>query len=291
MRALIVGGSGQLGTALRRSVPEGWTISTPNRSVLDLENADSIDTAVQAVKPDVVMHAAGFTDVEAAERDPALAMRINGGGAALLAAAARRYGARLIAVSTDYVFDGRATTPYAPDAPTNPLNAYGRSKLQGEHDVMERAPGSLVVRTSWLYGPTGRNFVRTMLNRMTAGVAVRVVNDQKGAPTSATTLSHALWRAAACPEVQGIHHVTDSGIASWYDFAMAIGAEAQQAGLLKTMPEIVPITSAEYSSATRRPAYSVLQTSGTAAALSLEPISWRAALRAVVGEMSQRTAA
>jgi dTDP-4-dehydrorhamnose reductase len=290
MRALIIGGTGQLGTALQRSVPSGCTVIAPPRSTLDLEHGASIETGVREAKPDLIILAGGFTDVEAAERQPALAMRINGDGTAHVAEAAARHGARLIAVSSDYVFDGRARTPYKPDAPTNPLSAYGRSKLQGEREALSRTPASVVLRTAWLYGPTGRNFVRTMFSRMATGTPVRVVNDQTGSPTSTASVARVIWRAAERPDVTGVHHLTDSGSASWYDFAVAIGAEATAAGILSAVPDVVAIASTEYSSAAPRPAYSVLDTSITTAALAVQATPWRDALRDVVREISRAAA-
>jgi dTDP-4-dehydrorhamnose reductase len=285
VRALIVGGTGQLGARLTRTAPAGWDVVAPSRAELDLTDSASVRTGISRAEPDVIINAAGFTDVDGAERDPDTAFAVNTLGAVHLAEASARSGARLIVISTDYVFDGQARTPYRPDAPTNPLNAYGRTKAEGERETLTRAPGTLVIRTAWLYGPTGRNFVRTMIARMTAGAPLRVVNDQTGAPTSTATLAAAVWRAAALPGATGIHHVTDAGATSWYDFASAIAADGSAMGLVPSNVAITPVTSAEFGAPARRPAYGVLDTSATAAALDLEFPPWRDALQPVLAEL------
>ena len=288
--ALIVGSTGQLGIALRRATPPRWSVVAPSRTELDLADAASIRRAVADLRPRLIVNAGGYTDVERAEEEPDVAMAVNGVGAATLAELAHAAGARLITISTDYVFDGCARVPYAPDAQPNPLNAYGRSKLEGERATMAHAPDALILRTSWLYGPTGRNFARTMLHRMRGTEAVRVVNDQTGAPTSTATLAAAIWQAADRRDVRGIQHLSDAGAATWYDFACAIADEARQVGLLGRAPVVEPIPSAAFPQRAKRPTYSVLETRDSWNAIGMSPPEWRVALAGVIHEIAQGAA-
>jgi dTDP-4-dehydrorhamnose reductase len=187
-------------------------------------------------------------------------------------------------VSTDFVFDGAQNRAYRPDDPTGPLGVYGASKLAGEAAVLEAAPDALILRTSWVYSPHGGNFLKTMLRLMAERGAVRVVADQIGTPTSATTLADALWRLALAGAA-GVHHFTDAGVASWYDFAQAIGEEGARAGRLRAEPIVTPIATAEYPTAAHRPAFSVLDKTSAWAILGGPGAHWRAALREVVGRL------
>ena len=200
---------------------------------------------------------------------------------ALLADNARRIGARFVHVSTDFVFDGRSGIPYAPDAEPNPLGVYGRTKLEGERLA---GHGALIIRTAWVYAPTGGNFVRTMLRLMAERPEVRVVADQIGTPTYAPGLAAALW-ALAEKGVTGIHHHTDSGAASWYDFAVAIQEEALAIGLLDTAAPVIPIATAEFPTPARRPHFSVLDKRSTIAALGAPAPHWRVNLRHMLNEV------
>jgi dTDP-4-dehydrorhamnose reductase len=183
-------------------------------------------------------------------------------------------------VSTDFVFDGAQGRPYAPDDVPNPLSVYGRTKLAGEEVVRRTFAGAaLVVRTAWVYSAVGQNFALTMLRLMRERDAVDVVSDQIGSPTWAESLARALWAAAARPEVRGTHHWTDAGVASWYDFAVAIQEEALAAGLLARPVPVRPLRTEEYPTPARRPAYSVLATSQTREALGLPAVHWRTNLR------------
>jgi dTDP-4-dehydrorhamnose reductase len=183
------------------------------------------------------------------------------------------------------VFDGAASVPYRPEAATNPLSVYGATKLAGERAVLEGLPGrSVVLRTAWVYAAEGANFVRTMLRVMKANGTVRVVADQVGTPTAARGLAEAIWQLVAKPEITGIHHWTDAGVASWYDFAVAIAEEGELLGLVPPDVTVTPIATAEYPTPARRPSYSVLdKTSLTSRGLT--PLHWRKRLRSVLGEM------
>src|SRR6185437_8186426 len=212
------------------------------------------------------------------------AQRINAEGPRHLAVAARESGARLIHISTDFVFDGAASNPYRPDSPTHPLSVYGQTKRDGERGVLEALPGeSAIVRTAWVYAAIGSNFVRTMLRVMRANGGARVVADQVGTPTAARWLAEALWRIAGNPEIRGIHHWTDAGVASWYDFAVAIAEEGAELGLVARDVTVTPIGTSDYPTPARRPAYSVLDKSSLAR-YGIAPTHWRKRLRAVLKE-------
>jgi len=281
MKALIVGAAGQLGHALAITAPAGVRVIVLERAMLDITDAGSVDAAVAAEKPDLILNAAAYTAVDKAEGDEDAAYAVNATAVGLLADAARAHGARLVHVSTDFVFDGQAGTPYTPDAVTNPLGAYGRTKLAGEHLAGEEA---LIVRTAWVYAPTGGNFVRTMIRLMGERPEVRVVADQIGTPTYAPGLAVALWTMAG-QGVTGVHHYTDAGAASWYDFAVAIQEEALAAGLLSAAVPVIPIATSDFLTPAKRPGYSVLDKASTFAALGGPTPHWRANLRTMVSEI------
>jgi dTDP-4-dehydrorhamnose reductase len=200
-----------------------------------------------------VLNAAAWTDVDGAEADEAGAYAINGEAAGSLAAACARHGARLVHVSTDYVFDGSATTPYREDDPTGPRSAYGRTKLAGEQRVLSEAPDAFVVRTAWLYGAAGRSFVGTMLDRAARAQPVDVVDDQTGSPTWARDLAGGLIALARSTAPAGIHHLTNAGSTTWYGLAKAVYRAAG------ADPELVrPTTTDRFPRPAPRPAYSVL---------------------------------
>jgi len=227
--------------------------------------------------------------VDKAESQPELAFAVNATGPGNLAAAAGEVGARFIHLSTDFVFDGAKSSPYRPDDRPNPLNIYGASKLAGEVAVREKSPGALIVRTSWLYAAHGHNFVKTMLRLLAEREQLQVVADQVGTPTWAGFLARALWAAAARPELRGIYHWSDAGVASWYDFALAIQEEALQLGLLSRAIPIEPITTAAYPTAALRPAYSVLDKSSAWRDLAIGGRHWRVALRIMLRELAGHT--
>lgn len=279
MNVLITGAGGQLGRALLAAAPPGITVRAASHSDLDIADAHAVDAAVLDFKADAVLNAAGFTHVDNAESQHVEAERANSQGPAVLAAACRRAGAWLVQVSTDYVFDGAQSRPYAADARPNPLSVYGRTKLAGELAVSSALPAqSTVVRTSWLYAAQGRNFLTTMLRLMRERPQLTVVSDQLGAPTSVVDLARVLWTFTGRPS-PGLYHWCDSGVASWYDFAVAIAEDAAAAGVLTSTAEILPIASAEYPTAARRPAFSLLDKRDTERLLGVRARHWRRALR------------
>ena len=286
MRVLVTGAGGQVASALERLKPPAAELVALSQTDLDITDRSAVQRAVTELRPDVVINAAAYTAVDKAESEPALAERVNGDAPGYLAEAITGIGGRILHISTDFVFDGRARAPYKPDAPPAPLGTYGLSKLHGERRALEGSDGrALVLRTAWVYAAVGHNFVRTMLRLMGERGSVRVVDDQQGSPTWASSVASALWAAAATPDFHGIHHWTDAGTASWYDFALAIAAEGRELGLLRTPVEVFPITTADYPTPARRPAYSVLDCVSTVAALKIQPAPWRDNLKKMLMEL------
>jgi len=275
MRIVVTGAEGQLGVALLRSLaPHGKVIGV-DLADLDVTHPDCADR-VAALDPDWVVHAAAMTDVDGCERDPAGATAVNAEGTRRVAEGCRRADAGLVYLSTDYVFDGRKRTPYTEEDIPAPLNAYGRSKLEGERGVRRLVSRWLIVRTAWLYGTHGKNFVKTILGKVKAGERLRVVDDQVGSPTYAADVAGGVARLLAQGRT-GLFHVTNSGSCSWYAFTREIlrrtGAE---------VGSVDRITADELNRPARRPAYSVLENAAWKAA-GLPPLRpWPDALAAML---------
>jgi dTDP-4-dehydrorhamnose reductase len=267
--------------------PPGVTLRAVSRAELDLAG-EEVEGRVLAMAPAVIINAAAYTAVDRAESEPELAFRVNAEAPAALARAATRLGARLVQLSTDFVFDGHASTPYAPQYPASPLGAYGASKYEGERRVREACPQAAIVRTAWLYAAHGANFVNTMLRLMREREHLGVVADQVGTPTWARTLAAAVWEVATRTDRNGTLHWTDLGVASWYDFAVAIQEEALARGLLARAVPVRPIRTEDYPTPARRPAYSVLDKTATLAALAAPRLHWREALRGMLDELTQQ---
>jgi dTDP-4-dehydrorhamnose reductase len=282
MKVIVTGANGQLGQALQHTAPDHVDLVPLARADLDIADEEAVLALVEEVGPDLIINAAAYTAVDRAETDIDMAYRVNDAGPAALAAAAAVHGARFIHVSTDFVFNGTSGQPYAPTDPTEPLGIYGASKRAGEEAVQRHHPSSLIVRTAWVYGTTGNNFVRTMLRLMAERDEVRVVADQIGTPTYADGLAKALWSLDAAGG-QGIHHWTDSGAGSWYDFAVAIQEEAVLIGLLSRAVPIIPIATSDYPTPARRPSYSVLDKRSAVALIGAPPPHWRVNLRQMLG--------
>ena len=260
MRVLVAGSGGQLGRALCATVPNGVTLIAPAETDFDIGHAAQVASVVAAAKPDLLINAAAWTAVDKAEAEEAAALLVNAAAVGHLAAAAANAGARFVQISTDYVFDGQACQPYAPETPPAPASAYGRTKLAGEREATRLHPAPLIIRTAWVYAAAGNNFVKTMLRVMAEREEVRVVADQVGTPTHAASLARAIW---ALQHHSGIFHWTDAGITSWYDFAVAIQDEALALGILARAVPIIPIATADYPTPARRPAWSVLDKSSS----------------------------
>lgn len=289
MKVLIAGANGQLGRELQRYAPADVELHAWDRAQLDIGDEKQVTTRVRELRPDIVINAAAYTAVDKAEGDEAGAIRGNVEGPACLARAVADLGAgRMLHVSTDFVFDGAQTLPYRPADAPNPLGVYGRTKLAGERAVLEcLRERATIIRTAWVYAAHGHNFMRTMLRLMNERGVVRVVSDQVGTPTAAPILAQLMWRCAARNDVHGIYHWTDAGVASWYDFAVAIAEEAGALGMLEREVSVMPIATDEYPTPARRPAFSVLDKSQTYTALNIAQVHWRVRLREVLREISQ----
>lgn len=283
MKILVTGSEGQIGRALLASVPgETEVIACPHRD-LEISDERAVRKCIDRHAPDVVINAAAYTAVDRAESEPELARCVNSDGPRHLAHAACDAGSRLIHISTDFVFDGASSVPYPPEAATHPLNVYGATKRAGEEAVLGVLPErSVIVRTAWVHAARGANFVTTMLRLMATRGSVSVVADQVGTPTSAGSIAAAIWRIVALPGLGGICHWTDAGVASWYDFAVAISEEGADLGLLSSGVVVRPISTADYPTKARRPSYSVLDKKSSQDALALQPVHWRVNLRAVL---------
>jgi dTDP-4-dehydrorhamnose reductase len=289
MKVLVTGASGQLGRSLVHTAPSNVTIDACTHAQLDLTNKSQVISYVLESNPSVVINAAAYTAVDRAETDRDQAYKINALAVETLAHACTEIGACLIQVSTDYVFDGQSTTAYQSNSPTNPINIYGASKLAGEAALNQvKNLNSCIVRTSWVYSPWGSNFVLTMLRLFRERGGASVVADQIGAPTSALNLARYIWQCAA-KQTRGIHHYTETGVASWYDFAVAINEEALAIGLLTKPATVKAITTAEYPTPAKRPAFSLLDTRSSIAEVGFEPIHWRVALREVLSVLRNQS--
>jgi dTDP-4-dehydrorhamnose reductase len=285
MRFLLLGGGGQLGQALARTAPTRHELIVKTRPQLDIADAPSISRNVAAIKPDWILNAAAYTAVDLAEDEPAQATAINDTAVGVLAGAAARAGCRLLHVSTDFVFDGASNRAYLPSDAPRPLSVYGASKRAGELKALGAGCEAIVLRSSWVYAAAGRNFVLTLLKLMREREQVRVVSDQIGAPTRALSLAFAVWDLVEMRAAAGIYHWTDLGVASWYDFAVAIQDEALTRGLLPRAASIVPISTAEYPTRARRPPFSVLDTAATRALVPAPAVHWRHNLRMMLDEL------
>ncbi len=273
-RWLITGGAGMVATDLANELQSrGEGVVTLSKSDLDITNHADVRRTVRDLKPDIIANCAAYTKVDDCEMNERVAMAINGSAVEFLAGAANDVEALFVGISTDFVFDGLKSTPYEINDPTNPVSAYGRSKLIGEHAV-QRAKKHLLVRTSWLFGIHGYNFVEAIRNQVRKGTnPLRVVNDQRGRPTYTPHLASAIIRLTHNPQARGIVHYADEGECTWYDFACAIVEE------LGAKVKVVPVTTAEFPRPATRPGYSVLSTERYERLTGVEPESWREGLR------------
>ena len=278
--AVIVGTAGMLGRALASAAAQrGLDVrAVTGPQELDITDREALTARFADWRPQTVINAAGYTDVDGAEQDPETAGRVNHHGAANLAAACRRHGALLVHVSTDYVFDGAARRPYRPGDPANPINVYGRSKLAGEQAIQEAGGSWLIIRSSWMFAPWGGNFVRTVLERARSGEALSVVDDQRSRPTHAPDLAEIILDLVAAGAA-GLYHAANGGECTWFELARAA---LELAGL---DVEVTPCSSDEQARPARRPAYSVLDIAATAAALG-PPRSWRDGLAECVEQLA-----
>ena len=292
MKVLLTGAGGQLGQALIASAPDGLELVATGRSELDLSNPKACREAVQQHQPDWVLNAGAYTAVDKAESEPDLAHAVNAGAPEAFATVLKQEGGRLLQISTDFVFNGTQGFPYKPDQKRVPLGAYGASKAAGESAIealFNGDPRALILRTSWVIGPVGKNFARTMLKLHQERDSLGVVADQVGCPTSTINLAEACWQAiqlGSASELPPVMHWSDAGAASWYDVSVGVGRTSQDLGLVDEPAKVKPITSAYYPPPAQRPSYSLLDCTSTRAALQLPGEHWEEALRTVLTQVT-----
>jgi len=277
MKVLITGASGMLGMDLKsRCERRGWRVEACPRSSLDVTDQIAVESSLSALRPDVVFHCAAYTAVDRAESEPEVARQINIDGTGNVALASASVGARMVYFSTDFVFDGAKGTPYVPDDPTNPLSVYGTSKRAGEVVTLEQAPNSMVVRTGWLFGSGGGNFVLTMLRHAASGADLRVVDDQHGGPTWTVDLAEAVVGLVESGG-EGIFHAANSGVATWHDLA----SEALRSSGYEAPGRV---SAADWAAPACRPTFSALNLASTETRLKRSMPHWRDALRKFLKE-------
>ena len=286
MKCLVTGAGGQLATELIRHAPASSDVHALDIETLDITSAENVMKHVEAIRPEVVFNAAAWTDVDGAESMESEARAVNRSGPGNLAEACRACGSRMVHVSTYFVFNGQSSTPYKVSDQTGPLGVYGRTKLEGEEEVMRVLGGdAIIVRTAWLYSPHGKNFLKTMLNLMSYRTSLSVVSDQRGTPTSAGSLARTLWDLVDT-DASGVHHWTDGGEATWHEFAMHIHDSGRAMGLLEQDVSIEPIATKDWPTPAERPSYSVLDISESTARIGRDPLHWRDEVDCVIKELA-----
>jgi dTDP-4-dehydrorhamnose reductase len=290
---VVTGATGQLGQTLSRLWAESplphYQLEALDRSELDISQTDTAVGVLSALKPTVIVNVAAYTQVDKAETDSKAAHLVNAQAVGKIATWSAENDAKLIHVSTDFVFDGSSKTPYRPDHQTNPLGVYGASKLAGEIEIQNAArQGSAIIRTSWLYSEYGNNFVKTMLRLMGDRDQLSVVNDQIGSPTSTQGLAALIFAMILKDSYQGIYHWTDGASISWYEFAQEIQNQAIQEGLLSKAIPISPISTSEYPTPAQRPAYSVLDRNRAMADFECPALDWKAQLNLVIKKLARK---
>lgn len=288
MKVLVTGKGGQLAWELIQNQPSDCECISLGREDLDITDEELVNQTIALHQPDVVINAAAYTAVDKAESDVETAYAVNETGAKHLANACKKRNIRLLHVSTDFVFDGTKTTPYQTDEKPNPINVYGASKLAGDNAVMDILPSSVIVRTAWVYSSNGNNFVKSMLRLMAEKPQLGIVYDQVGTPTWAAGLAKWCWAVIQKPDVSGLYHWTDAGVASWYDFAVAIQELAIEKGMLNSAIPISAIPASQYPTPAKRPSFSVIDKATAEAASGVQTIHWRKQLSNMLDELKSR---
>ncbi len=286
MKVLVTGKGGQLAWELERLTPENFDVTYLGRKELDITNEYLVKEFIENFKPDLVINTAAYTAVDNAEENAEAAFSVNELGVKHLAQACKLINSRILHVSTDFIFDGTSTCPYKTDAIPNPLNIYGTSKLAGEKVLSTILPeSSVIVRTAWVYSSHGNNFVKSMLQLMREKPQLGIIYEQVGTPTWAKGLAQWLWLIASKPDVTGTYHWTDAGIASWYDFAIAIQELGLEKYLLKELIPVLPIPSSAYPTPALRPAFSVIDKASAEEISGLRTVHWRKQLSIMMDEL------
>jgi dTDP-4-dehydrorhamnose reductase len=285
MRILVTGSTGQLGFEVLGAFSQsGHEIIAPVRRELDFLSPKQVADRVRHIQPDWVINCAAYTQVDRAESEMEPAFVINRDSASQLAEAVAGYGGQLLHVSTDFIFDGTQSRPYREEDEAQPLGVYGRSKWEGEEAIRAALPGALILRTAWVYGVHGHNFVKTILRVATEGKPLRVVNDQIGSPTWARDIAGAI-RALVQNRASGTYHYTNAGSTSWHGFATSILAGATEAGFILKTNTVEAIPTSGYPTPARRPAYSVLDTGKIQSLLTAPIPHWRDSLDRMLKEL------
>lgn len=292
MRVLITGARGQVGHELMRYAPAGFEVVGLGSAELDIANADQVAEVVARIQPQLIINAAAYTAVDKAESDAARAFAVNRDGVAHLACAAERLAIPLLHISTDYVFAGDAAEPYRESDPTGPTGVYGVSKLAGEQALAEHCSRYLVLRTSWVFGVHGNNFVKTMLRLARERDELSVVADQHGGPTSARSIAAVLWQLVRLYVQQGelawgVYHFSGLPSCSWHGFAEAIFQQAHEQGLIARVPNVHRIRTEDYPTLARRPQWSVLDCSRLSSLFGIAIPDWQLELADLLGELKQ----
>jgi dTDP-4-dehydrorhamnose reductase len=285
-RVVLLGGNGQVGRQVQTLTPVGWSaLEAPSSAALDLRQRGRLLDFLREQRPSIVINCAAYTDVDRAERERDDAMAVNADAPQVLGEAAREMGFRVIHVSTDFVFGNDHGVPHDVADAGSPSCVYGESKWLGERRLLAVDPTAVVIRTAWVHSATGRNFVRTVVERLRAGQPLSVVDDQVGTPTAAASLAAAIWRMIERPALSGIFHFTDAGVASRFDVACVIGEELQARGLVAAGCMIAPSRTTAGAAAATRPACAILDKHSTWASLGWVPPHWPVGVRATIQEI------
>lgn len=258
MKVLLTGANGQLGRCFQDIVPNEWQLIATDHDLLDITNTEHVESFVKHYQPDVIVNAAAYTAVDKAESEAVIARSINAQGPYNLAIAANKNNVRFYHISTDYVFDGEKTKPYLTTDQTNPLGVYGKTKLQGEQLCLKVNPNVTIIRTAWVFSQYGNNFVKTMLRLAKERSELKIVNDQIGCPTYAGDLAYFIIQLIKQNNKPGIYHYCGDEVMSWFDFAQLIISKAYELNMIPKLPKLSAISSHEYPTLVKRPAYSVL---------------------------------
>lgn len=286
MNKVIITGAGQLAWELKRTCPSDVELVPLAREQLDISNAEQVAAAFREHQPNALINAAAYTAVDKAESDIGTARAVNTDGPKFLAEQCRNHGCYLLHVSTDFVFDGTASRPYSEAHEKQPIGVYGQTKADGEDAITQALENDwAIIRTAWVYSSHGNNFVKTMLRLMADKPALSVVGDQVGTPTWAKGLALTCW-AAVSDKAQGVFHWTDAGVASWYDFAVAIQRIGLEKGLLSNKIPVSSIPTEAYPTPAKRPSYSVLDKRKILDALPIEAAHWQTQLDAMMAELT-----
>jgi len=288
---LLIGSNGQLGTELQNFLSSNYQVIAVTRPEIDLTQTDNLRKIIRETQPEIIINAAAYTAVDKAETEPELATAINTTAPQIIAEESQKLGSFLIHFSTDYVFNGNSNYPYQESDITNPVSVYGQTKLAGEIAIQKACSQYMIIRTAWVYGTYGKsNFVKTMLRLGKERPEARVVTDQIGSPTWAQDIALTITQIIPqlTSEIAGIYHYTNSGVASWYDFATAIFEEAEKLGFPLKINQVIPITTPEYPTPAKRPAYSVLACQKISKILGTHPPHWRQRLILMLKELQKK---